>query len=258
MSVLLGFYMSCIYNVRNDTSALYTCLPVIKESHVPWLHFHFINFHHSALVEHRPKDFSDNNFRCIKMTTCTLNYCIYRFFFTCLKKGGGGRVIEVPPFSPTFCPSLPFLLQSNFYKMLQNFNSDIICLFNFNVSDKMWIDNFIVNTDDETLPSMKSLQDGVTGKTEEDSEEYMSLVSHLMRYAVNDPGVSNPKEVRIFYSGLTLTLCTRFVEIHWLLYTSEVMKMWWATTITWPHYLDSSPPLLIAVWGGLTVIEEDI
>ena len=44
---------------------------------------------------------------------------------------------------------------------------------------------------------MKGLQDAVTSKTDEDGEEYLSLVSHLLRYALDDPGVPNPKEVSL-------------------------------------------------------------
>ncbi|XP_060070967.1 bromodomain adjacent to zinc finger domain protein 2B-like [Ylistrum balloti] len=49
-----------------------------------------------------------------------------------------------------------------------------------------------VNSD--TLPSLRALQDGILGKTEEDSEDYVALVSHLLRYAISDPGVPNPKD----------------------------------------------------------------
>lgn len=42
---------------------------------------------------------------------------------------------------------------------------------------------------------MKGLQDAVLAKTEEDSEEYMSLITHLLRHALDEPGVPNPKEV---------------------------------------------------------------
>ncbi|XP_052805441.1 bromodomain adjacent to zinc finger domain protein 2B-like isoform X3 [Mya arenaria] len=48
--------------------------------------------------------------------------------------------------------------------------------------------------DDESLPTLCSLQDAVCCKTEEDGEEYLSLVTHLLRYALDDPGVPNPKE----------------------------------------------------------------
>ncbi|XP_053408583.1 bromodomain adjacent to zinc finger domain protein 2B-like isoform X2 [Mercenaria mercenaria] len=48
--------------------------------------------------------------------------------------------------------------------------------------------------DSQTLPTLKSLQDAVLAKTEEDSEEYMSLVTHLLRHALDEPGVPNPKE----------------------------------------------------------------
>ena len=50
-------------------------------------------------------------------------------------------------------------------------------------------------SDADTLPTLKGLQDAVTSKTEEDGEEYLSLVSHLLRYALDDPGFPNPKEV---------------------------------------------------------------
>jgi len=52
--------------------------------------------------------------------------------------------------------------------------------------------------DHESLPTLRSLQDAVSCKTEEDGEEYLSLVTHLLRYALDDPGVPNPKEVNIY------------------------------------------------------------
>ncbi|XP_060551894.1 uncharacterized protein LOC132713351 isoform X3 [Ruditapes philippinarum] len=48
--------------------------------------------------------------------------------------------------------------------------------------------------DAQTLPTLKSLHDAVIAKTEDDSEEYMSLVTHLLRHALDEPGVPNPKE----------------------------------------------------------------
>ncbi|KAJ8307462.1 hypothetical protein KUTeg_015546 [Tegillarca granosa] len=45
--------------------------------------------------------------------------------------------------------------------------------------------------DEETLPSMKSLQDGVTGKTEEDSEEYMSLAVTRLGQKIADVEISD-------------------------------------------------------------------
>jgi hypothetical protein len=38
----------------------------------------------------------------------------------------------------------------------------------------------------------------VIGRNEEDMEDYIVLVSHLTRYAVMDPGVPNPKEVKFY------------------------------------------------------------
>ncbi|KAH3703124.1 hypothetical protein DPMN_078153 [Dreissena polymorpha] len=48
--------------------------------------------------------------------------------------------------------------------------------------------------DSDSLPTLRSLQDAVCCKTEEDAEEFLSLVTHLLRYALDDPGVPNPKE----------------------------------------------------------------
>lgn len=52
--------------------------------------------------------------------------------------------------------------------------------------------------DKDTLPTLKALQDGILAKTDDDTEDYVSLVSHLLKYAVQDPGVPNPKEVPPF------------------------------------------------------------
>lgn len=46
------------------------------------------------------------------------------------------------------------------------------------------------------MPTLRTLQEAVIGKNEEDMEDYIALTSHLTRYAVMDPGVPNPKEVR--------------------------------------------------------------
>ncbi|XP_076092081.1 bromodomain adjacent to zinc finger domain protein 2A-like isoform X8 [Mytilus galloprovincialis] len=48
--------------------------------------------------------------------------------------------------------------------------------------------------DSDTLPTLRTLQEAVIGKNEEDMEDYIALTSHLTRYAVMDPGVPNPKE----------------------------------------------------------------
>ncbi|XP_078334663.1 bromodomain adjacent to zinc finger domain protein 2B-like isoform X10 [Crassostrea virginica] len=47
---------------------------------------------------------------------------------------------------------------------------------------------------EDTLPTLKSLQDQVMFSTEEDGENYMALTSHLLKYAVQEPGVPNPRE----------------------------------------------------------------
>ncbi|KAK3579708.1 hypothetical protein CHS0354_025743 [Potamilus streckersoni] len=48
--------------------------------------------------------------------------------------------------------------------------------------------------DKTTLPTLKGLQDGVLNRSEDDNDDYLALVSHLLKYAVDDPGVPNPKE----------------------------------------------------------------
>ncbi|XP_055998604.1 bromodomain adjacent to zinc finger domain protein 2B-like isoform X7 [Ostrea edulis] len=47
---------------------------------------------------------------------------------------------------------------------------------------------------DDTLPTLKLLQDQVMFSTEEDGENFMALTCHLLKYAVMEPGVPNPKE----------------------------------------------------------------
>lgn len=47
---------------------------------------------------------------------------------------------------------------------------------------------------EDTLPTLKSLQDQVMFATEEDGENFMSLTCHLLKYAVMEPGVPNPRE----------------------------------------------------------------
>lgn len=56
--------------------------------------------------------------------------------------------------------------------------------------------NITIIVDEESLPTLKMLQDGLLNETEDDVEDMLSLISHLLRYALEDPGVPNPKEVR--------------------------------------------------------------
>jgi hypothetical protein len=59
-------------------------------------------------------------------------------------------------------------------------------------------DYCLTSREHETLPTLKTLQEAVIGRNEEDMEDYIVLVSHLTRYAVMDPGVPNPKEVKFY------------------------------------------------------------
>lgn len=50
-------------------------------------------------------------------------------------------------------------------------------------------------SDKSSLPTLESLERGLLNDTEEDVEDFMSLVMHLLRIAIDDVGVPNPKEV---------------------------------------------------------------
>lgn len=60
-----------------------------------------------------------------------------------------------------------------------------------------YIDKSLFFVAEDTLPTLKSLQDQVMFATEEDGENYMSLTCHLLKYAVMEPGVPNPREVSV-------------------------------------------------------------
>lgn len=47
---------------------------------------------------------------------------------------------------------------------------------------------------------MKTLQGGLLNE-DDCCEEFMAFVSHLMRFALEDPGMANPKEVRQLLSS---------------------------------------------------------
>lgn len=71
------------------------------------------------------------------------------------------------------------------------------------------------NLDAQTLPTLKSLHDAVIAKTEDDSEEYMSLVTHLLRHALDEPGVPNPKEVCLsLICQCSIMFCFGFGNAH--------------------------------------------
>lgn len=61
----------------------------------------------------------------------------------------------------------------------------------------MNINNTLNFVAEDTLPTLKSLQDQVMFATEEDGENFMSLTCHLLKYAVMEPGVPNPREVSV-------------------------------------------------------------
>lgn len=72
---------------------------------------------------------------------------------------------------------------------LANFSWNSFC-FKRNGSNKQCC----LTADNDSLPTMKILQGGLLN---DDSclDEFMSFVSHLVRFVLEDPGMSNPKEV---------------------------------------------------------------
>ena len=50
-------------------------------------------------------------------------------------------------------------------------------------------------TEKSSLPTLESLSRGLLNESDEDIEEFMALVMHLLRFAIDDVGVPNPKEV---------------------------------------------------------------
>ncbi|XP_067687467.1 bromodomain adjacent to zinc finger domain protein 2B-like isoform X8 [Haliotis asinina] len=48
--------------------------------------------------------------------------------------------------------------------------------------------------DKDSIPTMKILQNALMNDNDEDMEEFLCLMSHLVRFGLDDPGVPNPKE----------------------------------------------------------------
>lgn len=55
--------------------------------------------------------------------------------------------------------------------------------------------------DPDSLPTLEVLQNGLLNSSEEDVEEVVTLYLHLLKFALDDLGVPNPREVNfIFFS----------------------------------------------------------
>ncbi|XP_064595320.1 bromodomain adjacent to zinc finger domain protein 2B-like isoform X3 [Liolophura sinensis] len=48
--------------------------------------------------------------------------------------------------------------------------------------------------DSTSMPNLDTLQKGLMNDNEDDVEELMSIITHLVQFAIDDPGVPNPKE----------------------------------------------------------------
>lgn len=52
-----------------------------------------------------------------------------------------------------------------------------------------------LGADSTSMPNLDTLQKGLMNDNEDDVEELMSIITHLVQFAIDDPGVPNPKEV---------------------------------------------------------------
>ncbi|KAI8778112.1 bromodomain adjacent to zinc finger domain protein 2B [Biomphalaria glabrata] len=59
-----------------------------------------------------------------------------------------------------------------------------------------FLNNFglALNLEKSSIPTLESLERGILNESDEDIEEFMSLIMHLLRFALDDVGVPNPKE----------------------------------------------------------------
>ena len=64
-------------------------------------------------------------------------------------------------------------------------------------------------SDSESLPSLEVLQNGLLNTNDEDVEEVVTLYLHLLRFALDDLGVPNPRSVSSCF--VCLSVCLHFV-----------------------------------------------
>lgn len=62
------------------------------------------------------------------------------------------------------------------------------------------------------IPSLNCLQKGLLND-EDDKEDVMNVAVHLMRIALNDPGVPNPKEVIITICSFRLDYLLKLLQL---------------------------------------------
>ena len=58
-------------------------------------------------------------------------------------------------------------------------------------------------SDDESLPTIQELHSALLND-EDEVEEFVTVVTHLLKFAIDDPGFPNPKEA-VTISGLKVT-----------------------------------------------------
>lgn len=61
----------------------------------------------------------------------------------------------------------------------------------------------VCTSDDESLPTIQELQSGLLGN-EDDVDELVTVITHLLKFAIDDPGFPSQKEA-VTPSGLKIT-----------------------------------------------------
>ena len=68
-------------------------------------------------------------------------------------------------------------------------------------------------SDSESLPSLEVLQNGLLNTNDEDVEEVVTLYLHLLRFALDDLGVPNPRSVSSFFVCLSASIQLLFPSV---------------------------------------------
>ena len=68
-------------------------------------------------------------------------------------------------------------------------------------------------SDSESLPSLEVLQNGLLNTNDEDVEEVVTLYLHLLRFALDDLGVPNPRSVSSFSVCMSANIQLLFLSV---------------------------------------------
>jgi len=67
--------------------------------------------------------------------------------------------------------------------------------------------SIIIFTDSDTLPTMNLLQNGLLNVGGESLEDFNAFITHLVKFALDDPGVASPKDVSLFCDSFEELFC---------------------------------------------------